>query len=48
MVKEFQIEMIYKVDMREASVSAAELALIESMLPELVLLAQRSDDREDD
>lgn len=48
MSEEFRVEINYKDEMTEASVSNGEIELLESLLPELVQLALRFDDSEDD
>jgi len=45
---EFRVEVRFSQNVTQAAVSVAELDLIETVFPELVLLAQRFDDSEAD
>lgn len=48
MNEEFRVKIAYKDKMTEASITHGEIDLLESILPELVQLALRFDDSEDD
>lgn len=48
MSDEFQVEVRFSQNATQAAVSLAELDLIETVFAELVLLAQRLDDSEED
>ena len=48
MSDELQVDVRYKTEVTHAAIPVAELELLDSILPELLLLAQRFDDSDAD